>query len=335
MPPLFSVLAWIGRRGTQVLALSTLVGIAVPPLAAVLKPALGGTVFVLLTLTFLRIDPGAMRGRLGRPLLVLTAVAWLIGVIPAAFGFGLQALDLDAYLPGLTFALMLQAISAPLLAAPAFAVLLGLDGSLALTVLMVSMLATPFTAAYFAHAFMGADLGISPVTLALELVAFLAGSALIAAAIRRLAGPAWVARQTSCIDGLNVTALFIFAVAAMDGMATRLATQPLLVAALTAVAFAISLGSIVVTTLVFSYAGRNDALELGLTSGFRNIGVMVAALGTAVPPVTWLYFAVAQFPIYLLPHVLKLLVRRLTRAPAQALPASAGRVTRTPTSGNP
>jgi hypothetical protein len=335
MHVLFSVLAWIGHRGTQMLAVSTLVGIAVPPLAALLKPALGGTVFVLLTLTFLRIDPGAIRGQLRRPALLLAAATWLVGIIPAAFGLGLRALDLDAHLPGLTFALMLQAISAPLMAAPAFALLVGLQGSLALAVVVVSTLATPFTAAFFAHVFLGADLDIAPVTLALELTAFLAGSALVAAATRRLAGAAWVVRQTPCIDGLNVIALFVFAVAAMDGMAAHLATQPLLVAGLTAVTFAIALGSMAVTALVFARAGRNDALELGLTSGFRNIGLMVAALGSAVPAFTWLYFSVAQFPIYLLPHLLKLLVGRLTRAPAQALPASAGRVTRTPTSGNP
>ena len=36
-----------------------------------------------------------------------------------------------------------------------------------------------------------------------------------------------------------------------------------------------------------------------------------AVLGFAVPDVAWLYFALAQFPIYLMPHLLKPLARRL------------------------
>ena len=57
-------------------------------------------------------------------------------------------------------------------------------------------------------------------------------------------------------------------------------------------------------------AGRSAALALGLAVGSRNMGLMVAAAGGAVPELTWLYFAVAQFPIYTLPHLLKPLAHR-------------------------
>ncbi len=50
---------------------------------------------------------------------------------------------------------------------------------------------------------------------------------------------------------------------------------------------------------------------IGLIAGNRNIGLMLAATGFAVPDLAWLYFALAQFPIYLLPHLLKPLARRL------------------------
>ena len=39
--------------------------------------------------------------------------------------------------------------------------------------------------------------------------------------------------------------------------------------------------------------------------------MMLAATGFLVPDIAWLYFALAQFPIYLLPHLLKPLARRL------------------------
>ena len=56
------------------------------------------------------------------------------------------------------------------------------------------------------------------------------------------------------------------------------------------------------------------AARWGLAAGSRNMGLMLAAAGSAVPELTWLYFAVAQFPIYLMPAMLKPLARRLLRA---------------------
>ena len=49
----------------------------------------------------------------------------------------------------------------------------------------------------------------------------------------------------------------------------------------------------------------SQALVLAFCSGGRNMGLLLAAAGGFVPDMTWLYFAVAQFPIYLLPHFLK------------------------------
>ena len=81
--------------------------------------------------------------------------------------------------------------------------------------------------------------------------------------------------------------------------------------ALTALAFALSLGMLVVTALVFLRAGRARAFAIGLIAANRNVGLMLAATGFAVPDLAWLFFALAQFPIYLLPHLLKPLARRL------------------------
>jgi BASS family bile acid:Na+ symporter len=68
---------------------------------------------------------------------------------------------------------------------------------------------------------------------------------------------------------------------------------------------------LVLTGLIFLRVGRARAFSIGLIAGNRNIGLMLAATGFAIPDVAWLYFALAQFPIYLLPHLLKPLARRL------------------------
>ena len=43
----------------------------------------------------------------------------------------------------------------------------------------------------------------------------------------------------------------------------------------------------------------------------RNMGLMVAATPGVLPGLTWLYFALSQFPIYLSPQLLKPIVGRL------------------------
>src|SRR5215469_11159547 len=72
-----AALAWIGRQGTRAVALSVFVGLALPPLAALMKPAFTASLFVLLCLAFLRVDPGALRAHLARPRLVIAAAAWI------------------------------------------------------------------------------------------------------------------------------------------------------------------------------------------------------------------------------------------------------------------
>jgi BASS family bile acid:Na+ symporter len=71
------------------------------------------------------------------------------------------------------------------------------------------------------------------------------------------------------------------------------------------------LGLTALTTLVFLRAGIRRAFALGLAAGHRNVAVMLAASGAAMPDMVWLYFGLAQFPVYLLPYLLSPLARRI------------------------
>jgi len=145
----------------------------------------------------------------------------------------------------------------------------------------------------------------------LRLFALLAAAAGIAALVRRAAGQAWVERQAERIDGLSVIAMFVFAVAVMDGVVTQAVARPAFVLGFLALAFATSLILGATTAAVFWRAGRTVALTLALSAGLRNLGLMVAASAGHVPETTWLYIAMAQFPVYLLPHALKAALDRL------------------------
>jgi BASS family bile acid:Na+ symporter len=69
---------------------------------------------------------------------------------------------------------------------------------------------------------------------------------------------------------------------------------------------------LIATALVFARAGRQRALALALSAANRNMGLMLAATGGTLPPLTWLYMGLAQFPIYLMPQLLLPLARRLS-----------------------
>jgi BASS family bile acid:Na+ symporter len=116
------------------------------------------------------------------------------------------------------------------------------------------------------------------------------------------------------IDGLSVIALFVFVLSLMDGATAALLARPLLMLGLMALAFLLALVFGAMTYAVFARAGRSQALALAFSGGFRNMGLLLAAAGGFVPDMTWLYFAMAQFPIYLLPQILKPLARRINGA---------------------
>ena len=302
-----AALAWIGRQGTRAVALSVFAGLALPWLATLMKPAFTPSVFVLLCLAFLRVDPAALRRRFARPGLVLAATAWMMIATPLACGPVLAALGLD---PGLLIVLTFQVAAPPVVASSALAALMGLDAALALAVLTACAAATPLSAAAFAALFLGGAIDVSPLGLGLRLFAMLGGAAGLAMLIRYAAGQPWIERQGERIDGLSVIALLVFAVAVMDGVVAQTVARPGAVLGLLALAFATSLVLGATTALVFWRAGRTVALTLALAAGLRNLGVMVAATGGQVPELTWLYVAMAQFPVYLLPHLLKRMVAR-------------------------
>ena len=306
-----AALAWLGRRGTRALAALVFIGIAVPPIGAMLKPFVTEAIFVLLCIAFLRLDLAALRSYLGRPALVLAATVWTMLVIPVLFGASCLLIGLDARSPDLFLALMLQAVASPMMAAPAFAALMGLDATLVLVTLVTSTALTPFTASLFTYAFIGPALTLSPMALGLKLFAILAGSVLVAVIIRRIAGPATIERSKDQIDGINILLVFVFVAAVMENVAARFFTAPIVMTGLGVLAFVVCFAVLGLTTLLFARAGRDRAFVLGLMASQRNMGLMLAAAGGVLPDLAWLYFALCQFPIYLSPQLLRPLVRRL------------------------
>jgi hypothetical protein len=304
-------LAWLGRQGTRAIAALVIIGIAVPPLGELLRPLVPEAVFLLLCTAFMRVDLSALRAYLRRPGLVLGATLWTVVAVPAIFGVVGVSTGLDAASPDLFLGLMLQGVASPMMAAPAFAALMGLDATLVLVTLVGSTALTPVSAAVFMHFFIGSGSALSPVNLGVRLFFMLAGSAAVAALLRRVWGYQAIRRRKNEIDGFNIIVLFVFVAAVMSGVAASFLAAPAYVLLLTMLAFAVFFAILGATMLLFIRIGKARAFALGFMAAQRNMGVMLAATGGAVPELTWLYFALSQFPIYLSPQLLKPLIRRL------------------------
>src|SRR5689334_228745 len=219
-------LGWLGGQGTRAIAALVFIGLAVPPAGEMLKPYVAEAIFVLLCLSFLRVDPGALRNYLRRPSLVFAATAWTMIGVPLLSGVIGLATGLDVQSPDLLLALMLQAVASPMMASPALAAIMGLDATLVLVTLVTSTALVPITAPVFAYVFLGTTLSLSPLKLGSKLIAILAGSMLVAGAIRSGAGAAAVNRYGKQLDGVTVIVLFVFVAAVMGNVAGGLIADP-------------------------------------------------------------------------------------------------------------
>lgn len=317
-------LTWLGSQGTRAVAAVVFIAVAVPPLGGLLRPYVTEAIFVLLCISFMRVDLAALYSHLRRPALVATATAWTAIGVPLIVGLVVHATGLTARSPGLSLALMLQSMASPMMASPALAALMGLDATLVLVTLVTSTALVPFTASLFASLFLGDMLSITRSTLGLKLLGILAASLLAATVIRWMFGAAAIQRHKQPIDGFNIIILLVFASAVMGDVASDLITQPVFTIGLAALSFVIYFTLLAVTTLLFRRIGYERALALGLMVSQRNLGLMLAATAGALPPTTWLYFAMTQFPIHLAPYLLTPIARRLTAGvePSNEAPAS-------------
>jgi hypothetical protein len=305
------VLSWLGRQGTRAVAAVIFVAIAVPPLGEVLRPFLTFSIFALLTIAFMRVDLEQVRARVRQPRLILLAAGWSMLVVPGVFGAVMLVAGIDGSAPELFLAIMLQSMASPLISAPAFAALLGLDATLVLVTFVITTISVPFTAALFALIYFGPEMSITPLILGGQLGLLLGSAAVTATVIRRVAGYAKIVGRAAELDGINIVLLYVFSAAIMGNVAGGLFAAPWLMIGLTALSFVIFFVMFTTTALSFWWAGRDSALSLGFMVSQRNMGLMLGATGGVLPDLTWVYFALAQFPIYLTPQMLKPVMRRL------------------------
>lgn len=321
MLPFAAFLAWLGRYGTQGFALSIFLGLALPQFSAAARPLLPVTIFCFTTVVFLRADFGVIAGLIRRPAKLLAACLWLILapglIVGAGFAlFGRAALD-----PGLVLGLAIMCAAPPIMSSPAVAILYGFEPSLIIASTILTTLLSPIVAPLVVELVAGAAVPLDRWVLTLRLVYFIGGGIVVAAILRRWLGDARVRAMKANLDGFGVLMYFIFAIAAMDGVTHAALQRPAQVASFLAIAFTVAACGLTLASLLLKNLARPERFMIGYGTGQRNMGLLVAALGAGVPPTTFLYFALAQFPIYLLPWLLRGIAARIRRTEK---PADAG-----------
>ena len=311
MAGLLRPFAFLGRHGTWFLAGGLFIGLLVPALATLLRPLLSSLIFLLTAATFLSIDWPELARHVRRPGLLALILAWTLLVSPVVTALAARAIGLPE---PLAQALVLWAASPPLISVAAIALLLGLDGALALLAMVAGTFLMPFTLPPLVLGLIGLKLGIGILPLMRNLVLFNGGAALIAAALRYVIGPARLRRHAVELSGLSVLILLLFAIAIMDGVRDLLAAKPQQVLGYALCALLASLALQALGFLSFAWLPRIAALTIGLVAGNNNMAVVWATLGSAATPELMLFVAAVQVPIYVLPAALRPVYRALGAA---------------------
>lgn len=313
---LAALFAWLGRRATLLLFAGVFVGLALPGLAALLRPLLPAAVVVLLSATLLRLDWTLIGVELRRPGLQALLLGWHQLAVPLLVWAVVGLLPLP---PALATALVLMAAAPPIMAAAALAALLGLEGALALVAALAATLALPLLLPPLTLELLGLEIGVGLWALAGRLGLLVGGALLLALLLRRLAGVARIRELAPQFDGAVVLALLVFVIGIMDGVTEQALAAPRTAALWLAAAWLANPLLLVLGTAAAWRAGRRRALTLGLVNANRNMGLLLAALPGGVDPGIGLFFALAQIPMYVMPALLKLLVPRLlSRGPPES-----------------
>ena len=284
---------------TRLLILAVATGLLLPDVSALLRPLLYPSLFAIMVFTLIQIDLLTLRHALGsNSVRVMVLVVIQMIVVPLIFCLIFRVTSPD---PVFALPVLMVTAAGGMFGTPAIAVLLGFPGRFTLLGVLVSTALLPFSLPLVWLAYTGQMLQMELLTYCLRLFIYIGVPALLAWVYRRLirAGIARPAEESMNVGA--VVGLVVFAIAIMDGVTVRLIQQPDLVMELILLAFVLHFGLFALTRLFSNHLGAAVAVESGLLSSFRNIGLIIAISGPYLPEHFFLFAGVWQIPMYLSP----------------------------------
>ena len=305
---MMQALRLLGQQARWALPMGVFLGILWPELAHAARPLLNLAVVGTLTAALLRLDWDRLGQAFAAPRLPLLLSTWQLLLSPVLVFALVKALRFpDVYV----LILVLQAAAPPIGSASAFAMFLGLDGSLAMVgaAWMTLLLPLSLTAVV---AWLLPQFGIEVDVLAffVRVSLFALSPFVLAWLVRRSLGVQRLRQEDAALAGVNVVMLVIFAVAVMDGVTAAFWARPLEIGTLLFAACAGGVFWHLVGYALFKRQGLQVAYTAALLNGNRNMGLMLAVtVGTAGEAFA-LYVGIAQIPMYFAPLLLGPFVRR-------------------------
>jgi len=301
---------FLGGKATIFMAAALGVGIIVPPLSSTLGPLLPSVVWTVLFLSMIRIDWAEIVAFRHRSLLVVGGILFVLVVSPLLMVGALKLLGVPGG-QGLMTAFVMMSASSPYTAVAAVALILGLDSALALVILVSTTLLMPFVLPVVVVTWLGFDASIDAWALVERLAVMVGIATSLAVIVKWLAGAERLTRNSFRIDGMIVIMMVVFGVALVDGVTAKLLSAPAHVFGILLGSFAVNLALVAAGYLFFLRSGRRIALTIGYAAGNGNMAILLAVLPDTIHPDITLYFALGQFPMFMLPMVLKPVFRRI------------------------
>jgi len=308
---LASALAYIGRHGTEGFALALFMGLALPQFAERARPLLPVTIFCFMVIVFLRADITVIAGLVRRPAKLALSCLWLVCMPALIAMLAILAVGRESIDPGLLLGLAILGAAPPIMSSPAVAILYGFEPSLIIACVLGITVLSPLVSPLLVDWIAGQAVPLDQSVLMMRMAVFVGGGFLTAMALRRWLGTPRVAELKAEFDGFGVVMYFLFAIAAMDGVTEAAFREPARVAGFLGAALAVTALGLVLAMALLRFANPAERFILGYGTGQRNMGLLIAALGAGVPDSTYLFFALAQVPIYLMPWLLKSVARRI------------------------
>ena len=307
------IAAFLSARSPLLMALSVLVGLALPDLAAVLRPWVVPVSIAMVPLSLLRVDTGSLVAASRAPGRMVLAAGAVLVAWPLAVGFAALAAGLPVWLGA---GLVLIAAAPPLSASTAFAILLRIAPAPVTALSLCATFAAPATLLLVTGALPWIGDMPDAAIPALRLAGAIAGAAAVAALARRLLGPARIDRAAPAMDAGLVLMVLVIGIGVMHEIGAAMRADPARAAALFGATWALSVLSCAAGALAFWSAGRDFALAVGTVAAVKNVALMVAAIAPTAEPRVLLVVMTAQMPIFLAPLVLRPIFARLGRIAA-------------------
>ena len=301
------MLNFIGLHGTLIMRIGVVVGLLFPSLTQLTRPMAESIVIFMLIVSIYRLNPNSIKEKLHDFKIIGIGILWLLLLMPViTFTIGF----LIGIPSGLLAVITAWSACPPLVSMPGLAILIGLDGAVALLVMIGGTLLFTVSLPIILSALVGQNIGLNPLSMALELFSIVSISFLIGQGLRWSVGITRAHASEGAADGILVISMALFAVTIMGGLHEAWANEPERLPLFVSVAVIISASAQVFNAIIFQRLNRRTGGAIALASGSRNLALLIPIASGTFAEDLWIFIAVIQIPIYFLPIISKPLYQK-------------------------